>query len=69
MAGGDTMAVPRPRKLHRMIKIMGEGEKAARREERVRKARPVMIWILRPSRSAVLPKKSMNEPLERLRMC
>ena len=66
MAGGAMMAVPRPRKPQRMLMLRALGAKAMRRERSERRERPRRSCSLRPKRSAVLLKKSMNEPLASL---
>jgi hypothetical protein len=67
MAGGEIAAVPKPRKPHRTFRVIAFGENAVMNEKRLRKAMPVRTWIFRPKRSAVFPKKSMKDPLARLR--
>ena len=66
IAGGAMAAVPRPRKPQSTFRATAFGTNAARSEERLRNAMPPRSWILRPRRSAVLPKKSMKEPLASL---
>ena len=66
IAGGDMTAVPSPRNPQSMFIAIGFGAKNVMREKRLRKAMPVTSCILLPKRSAVLPKKSMNDPLARL---
>src|SRR6187402_763259 len=62
IAGGEITAVPKPRKPQRTLMESAFGAKAVRREKRARDAKPARSWNLRPKRSAILPKKSMNEP-------
>src|ERR1700684_1632233 len=66
MAGGETTAVPRPRKPQSTFMAMGFRTNAVASEVRLRNAMPERSWSLRPKRSAVFPKNSMKEPLARL---
>ena len=66
IAGGDIIAVPRPRIPHIMSIEIGFGAKDVMREERLSSAMPRISWTLGPNRSAVLPKNRTNDPLERL---
>jgi hypothetical protein len=68
MAGGDTAAVPKPRNPQRMLRAIGLGANAAMSEKRLSAAIPPRSCIFRPKRSAVFPKKSMNEPAPSLRV-
>lgn len=61
------IAVPSPRNPHKMFNAVGVGAKAVMREQRKRNSSPAIIWIFRPKRSAVRPKKSMKEPEARPR--
>jgi hypothetical protein len=68
-AGGEIAAVPRPKNPRRISSAIPCGAKAVMRAKMLRKTKPKISWALRPKRSAVFPKNSTNEPLERLKAC
>lgn len=66
IAGGDIIAVPRPRNPQRTFRAIGLSTKEAIRDIRLRNAMPPRSCAFPPKRSAVFPKNNMNEPLASL---